>query len=325
MNVYFTFDYELFFGSNSGTVENCILKPTYELIKIAEKYNVKFVFFVDSGFLIKLDEYKKQFPVLEEDYEKIINQLKYLNDTGHDIQLHIHPHWEDSCFDGEKWIINTSRYRLHQFDEEEIEDIVVRYKKVLTDIIGDKVFAFRAGGWCIQPFEKISKALKNNNIWLDSTVYEGGENLSSTHYFDFKNTPKKSYWNFEDNPLKENLNGFFKEIPIASQKLSPLFFWKFAITKKFASQKHKIFGDGNPVGASKKNIVKMLTLPSYNAVSCDGYKSSLLLKSYKDNKYEDFVIIGHPKAQSKYSLNKINEFIIETTKESSIKTFGNIK
>ena len=52
MNIYFTFDYELFFGSNSGTIENCIVKPTNELIKIANKYNVKFTFFVDSGFLI---------------------------------------------------------------------------------------------------------------------------------------------------------------------------------------------------------------------------------------------------------------------------------
>ena len=75
MNVYFTFDYELFFGSNSGTVQNCILKPTYELIKIAEKHNVKFVFFVDSGFLIKLDEYRKSFPILENDYKKSQSNL----------------------------------------------------------------------------------------------------------------------------------------------------------------------------------------------------------------------------------------------------------
>jgi hypothetical protein len=314
MNVYITFDYELFFGINTGTVENSILKPTRELIKIAEKYNIKFVFFVDSGFLIKLDEYRKKFPVLENDYQKIIAQIQYLNDTGHDIQLHIHPHWEDSYFDGNKWIIDTSRYRLQQFDENEIDDIVYRYKKVLTKIVGNKVFAYRAGGWCIQPFEKINKALKKHNIWLDSTVFLGGRNLSHTHYFDFTKAPKKSSWKFDNNPMIEDKDGFFTEIPISSQKVNPLFYWKFAFTKKITTNIHKIFGDGLPVGASKKDILKMLFMPSWLAISCDGYKSILLDNAYnkaKNNNNNNFVVIGHPKAQTLFSLNNLEKFIIK--------------
>ena len=93
MNIYITLDYEIYFGENHGTVENCIIYPTSELIRIAEKYNVRFSFFVDSGFILKLDEFRKRFPVLENDYQAIIKQVNYLSATGHDIQLHIHPQW----------------------------------------------------------------------------------------------------------------------------------------------------------------------------------------------------------------------------------------
>lgn len=310
MNIYFTFDYELFFGQNSGTAQNSIIKPTDELLNIAAEHNVKFTFFVDSGYLIKLKEYKK-YKYVENEYNLVYAQLEKMVKLGHSIQLHIHPHWEDSFFDGEKWIINTSRYRLYQFDENEIEEIVTKYVKILKEFY-DNIFAYRAGGWCIQPFDKIKNALKKNNIWLDSTVFYGGYNKSTTHYYDFRNAPKKDGWRFEDDPLVEDNNGFFKELPISSIKYSPLFYWKFAYTKKRGRGKFKIFGDGSAVGASKKDIIKMLIFPSWGCVSCDGFRSSMLNDAYKKyikNQKKNFVIIGHPKGQSLFSLKIINKFI----------------
>ena len=162
MNIYITLDYEIYFGENHGTVEKCILYPTSELIRIAEKHNVRFCFFVDCGFVLKLDEFRKKYPQLEKDYKAITDQIKYLSDTGHDIQLHIHPHWEDSYYNGERWIIDVKRYKLVEFNETGIADIVYRYKKVLTDLTGKQIFAYRAGGWCLQPFSKLKHAFKHN-------------------------------------------------------------------------------------------------------------------------------------------------------------------
>jgi len=68
MNIYLTLDYEIYFGENHGTVEKCIIYPTSELIRIAEKHNVRFSFFVDCGFILKLDEFRKKFPALENNY-----------------------------------------------------------------------------------------------------------------------------------------------------------------------------------------------------------------------------------------------------------------
>nr|WP_164969312.1 hypothetical protein [Halarcobacter anaerophilus] len=288
------------------------------------KYGIKASFFVDSGYLIKLDEYRKKYNILEENYQNIVTQIKNLSNNGHDIQLHIHPHWEDSYFNGEKWIINTKRYRLQEFNDNEIDNIVFKYKKILTDITGNKIFTYRAGGWCIQPFLNIGKALKKHNIWLDCTVFNNGKNNSNTHYFDFSNMPKKDIWKFDENPLKEDKTGYFTEIPISSYKVSPLFFWKLAFYKKFGGSFHKSFGDGNAVGGSKLDKLRMLIKRTDSVVSLDGYKISYLqsalfdFKKNIDNK--NFVIIGHPKAMTEYSLKKLEEFI-KKNKDSNFTTF----
>jgi peptidoglycan/xylan/chitin deacetylase (PgdA/CDA1 family) len=324
MNILLTLDYEIFFGSNSGTPEKSIIHPTNRLLEVLNKHDIKASFFVDSGYLIKLNEYKKQYKVLEDHYGKIISQIKFLSDNGHDIQLHIHPHWEDSYYDGDKWILDTTRYRLHAFNDTEVDDIVYRYKKVLTDIVGDRVFTFRAGGWCMQPFDKLKNALKKYDIWLDSTVFEGGKNDSTTHYFNFTNAPKKDIWRFEDDPLIENKSGFFTEASIGSYRVSPLFFWKLAFVKKLGGDKHKGFGDGRAAGGSKWDKIRMLTKWTNSVVSLDGYKASYLQDAFdkfcknKNNKY--LVIIGHPKAMSEYSLKKLEEFI-KNNKEVDFTTY----
>lgn len=324
MNIFLTLDYELFFGSNSGTQEKSIINPTKKLLELFNKYDIKASFFVDSGYIIKLDEYRKKYEILEKDYQNIISQIKNLSENGHDIQLHIHPHWEDSYYDGNKWIIDTTRYKIHDFNDNEIDDIVYRYKKILTNLVGDKVFAFRAGGWCMQPFDKIQNALKKYNIWLDSTVFYGGKNNSATHYFDFSGAPKKDFWKFEENPILEDKNGFFTEIPISSYNLSPLFFWKLAFAKKLGGNKHKAFGDGGAAGGSKWDKLRMLTCFTNSVVSIDGYKVSYLQDAFDSfNKKEDnknFVIIGHPKAMSEYSLEQLEEFI-KKNKEKNFMTY----
>ena len=327
-NVLITLDYELFFGSRVGTHKNSILYPTNRLVEVLDKHHAKATFFIDSGYLVKLEEFKERFPILEQEYQEIITQIKKLDKNGHSIQLHIHPHWEDSYFDGNNWIMNTKRYRLHNFSEVEIDNIVFRYKKVLTNIVGDKIFAHRAGGWCIQPFEKLEKAFKKHNIWLDSTVFKNGMNHSSTHYFDFRDSPEQPKWNFEDNPLIEVENGFFREYPISAHRLSPLFFWKLVFFKKFGSKEHKVFGDGTAAGGSKKDKLRMLTRFTNSVVSIDGYKSSFLQKAYdsfiKNKKNENFIVIGHPKAMSEYSLKKLEKFIIKNNSSKFI-TVGELK
>jgi hypothetical protein len=327
MNIYLSFDYEIYFGENSGTVHKCIVYPTSELIRIAEKYDARFSFFVDCGFLIKLNKYRKSYPQLESDYTAIVRQLTYLSRTGHDIQLHIHPHWEDSYYDGKKWIMNVSRYKLSDFDESQIEDIVYRYKKELTDITGKEVFAFRAGGWCLQPFDKIKNAFIKHQVTLDSTVFKNGFYKSENYHYDFRDAPDKDLYRFENDPTQENKTGFFMEMPIATIRNSPLFFWRLFLLGRKNPYFHKPLGDGRAM-AAKGYRKKLLTSFSNNPVSVDGYNARLLgtaLKQCIKKKFNHFVIIGHPKALSRYSLQKIEQFIAKNNAQHHFITYTQFK
>lgn len=328
MNIYITLDYELFLGKQSGTVENCIIKPTNRLLEIVNNYNIKISFFVDAGYLIALERQKDKFSNLEEDYKKITQQIKKLSKEGHGIELHIHPHWEDTFFKTNiGWTSNTSRYKLTDYSEEEILDIVTRYNNVLKKISLKKPVAFRAGGWSAQPFNKIKKALEINNIFIDSTAYPNGYYQSTNQKFDFRNLPQyKTQFKFLDDFVKENINGNFTEIPISSFKVSPLFFWKFALKKIFKQKQHRAFGDGKAINKQKDSVFKLLTKSSYSVVSIDGYKALYLSKAFKKyvkntNLHDNFVIIGHPKAFTPYSLGKIKVFIEKNYKHHNYVAF----
>lgn len=325
MNIYITLDYELFFGEKSGSLENCIIQPTGAILKIVDAYEVKLVCFVDVGYLVKLEEQKDKFPNLQEDYTKVTSQIRHLAENGHGIDIHIHPHWEDSYFDGENWVFNTSRYKLADFTSNEIKEIVTKYTKTLTRISGKAPKAFRAGGWSAQPFKEIGGALLENNITIDSTVFSGGYYTSSNQYYDFRKIESfKSCYNFSDNLTEEDPEGSFKEIPISSHSLSPLFFWKFAFYKILGQKKHQAFGDGLAISKTRKNIFQLIFFPSKSVVSIDGYKASFLKESYslhKKNNAENFVIIGHPKAFTEFSLSQFEIFLKCIKKEDKITTF----
>ncbi|MCP5382487.1 MAG: polysaccharide deacetylase family protein [Kordiimonadaceae bacterium] len=326
MKILLTFDYELFFGQNSGSLDNCLINPTNYLIKILNQYDVKATFFVDVGYIDCLNRNRKDYLELDIEYNKITSHISSLSNSGHDIQLHIHPHWKDCNFNGKIWDIDTRRYRLHDFPEEEVDQIVKDYKNKLEEITGKRIIAYRGGGWCIQPFEHIKKALLSNGVIIDSTVFKGGYYQSDTHYFDFHEAEEKTIWRFEDDPNNEEKSGSFVEIPISSIRTSPLFFWKLAMAKKMGGDIHKSFGDGTAVKADQANLIRMLTTYTSTVVSMDGYKSSLLKKAFEiyNKKYKEkdyFVAIGHPKSLSPYALKKIDEFIKHTIDQNIYTTY----
>lgn len=318
MKVLLTLDYEVFFGPRAGSVEKTMLEPTEALRTVAQRTGAKMCFFIDAGFLWRLRVASANSVALQKDYLAIRRQLDALLSEGHEIQLHVHPHWEDSSWKDGEWHINIDRYKLHDFSQSEIAEILIRYHAELTNIAGaENVFAFRAGGWVIQPFEKLSDALWNLGIRLDSTVYRGGFEGSSTHAYDFRVAPKLSRWRFDNDPTLPDPTGRFLEVPIASLKLSPLFYWKLAMAKKLGGGKHRQFGDGNAIPLGKSDLANKLLSPTYSVVSMDGYKASFLNTAYKQylqQGMEDFVVIGHPKALTPYSISTLESCLLSMKK-----------
>jgi peptidoglycan/xylan/chitin deacetylase (PgdA/CDA1 family) len=313
LNILLTLDYEVFFGRNTGTVERTLLEPSAALCMLAKRYGVPLVFFVDIGFVLRLYAEGQRFPSLMRDYDAVMRQLERFVADGHELQLHVHSHWEDSRWNGDSWDVDTRRYRLHDFDSAGVLEILRRYTNALRSLTaGDDVVAFRAGGWVIQPFTQIREQLLDVGVCIDSTVFPGGTSDSETHQFDFTSSPHESRWFFEDDPLVVAPKGRFLEVPIASMKLPPLFYWQLAVAKKLGGGMHRSYGDGNAIPLSRADMLDKLSRWTTSVVSLDGYKASFLERAfaqYKKNGKTDFVVIGHPKALSRYSLQKLEKFL----------------
>jgi hypothetical protein len=313
MRTLLTLDYEVFFGRNTGSVARTLLEPTQALARIAERHGARLVFFVDAGFILRLREEMPGSQRLREEHDAVCRQVESLARAGHEIQLHVHPHWEDSRWTGAGWHIDVSRYALHAFEAPAIADIVRRYATVLREIAGPgSAYAFRAGGWVIQPFEKLRGALHAAGVTIDSTVYAGGRSEGEVQPFDFARAPAKSRWRFDSDPLVEDERGAFLEVPIASRRLRPDFFWRFACMKKLGGARHRAFGDGNAIPLGRSDLVRKLLAPTTSVVSIDGYKASFLMDAahdYRRRGFEDFVVIGHPKAVTPFSLERLDAFL----------------
>jgi hypothetical protein len=283
------------------------------------------VFFVDAGYLEKLRTYGKRFPELVEDRERIVAQIRRLVSAGHDIQLHVHPHWEGTIYEAGEWRFDLARYRLDGFSDEAALDIFARYITAITEITERPISAFRAGGWCIQPFAKCHAAFERFGIRIDSTVYAGGKNSTASEWYDFTDAPELDWWRFHTDPCRNEVDGKFVEIPITSHRVPPTLFWRLALTKVLKLTSHRRFGDGSPTANSAGQLARLLTTFSRSVVSVDGYKSSFLLKAYrrmKRLKRNHFVVIGHPKALSEYSLMKLDEFLGALDANDEVSTFA---
>ncbi len=323
MQIHLTFDYELFFGSNSGTATNCLLMPTQQLINIATKHKVPLIFFVDAGYLLQLKNNSNNINC-KNDYEKICNQLKQLITLGHEIGLHIHPHWEDSIYKDDTWQINTTRYKLASFSDIEIEEIVTKYHHAIIEITQKSCKSYRAGGWCIQPFNAIKKALQKNNIFIDSTVYYNGLHLSPAHSYNFTTAKKLDSWHFENDPCIEVKDGSFFEMPTTPDVIWPFFYWNLYFKMKTNAAKYKPVGDGNWL-VDKKRIYKHFYKRTNHFACADGFFASRLmlnLNHAKKQNFSYFTVLSHPKSLAPYSFLELEKFIICSKKQGH--TFSTI-
>jgi hypothetical protein len=297
--IYITLDYELFFGRSTGSVQKSLIEPTARLIEVGKRYGVAFTFFIDAGMLHAMGRYAHE-PLVAAEYALVKRQLVQMKEEGHSLQLHVHPHWEDMRFSNGIWSANTARYRLDQFSDEDISRIVGEYREALESAAGIKVHAFRAGGWCIQPFEQLRKALKENSIRLDSTLYRDGYMNTTTHKYDFRGMPSLPNWRFDEDPMRPDEDGHFTEIPISTTQYSRWFYLTMVFHRLTKNPNYKFLGDGMAIGGGRWNVLQLVLNGGVGVVSLDGFRVRRLNTSLAEyearHRNGNFVAIGHPKA-----------------------------
>lgn len=315
--VLLTFDYELFLGE-SGTVENCLIKPTNLLLEVLNQNNAHGTFFIDVTFLLRLIEVgnSRQFSLIKAQIQDMVR-------GGHEIGLHIHPHWVDAEYqeDGETWIFKDfTKYKISNCPQIILTELFDKgtalLNKIAQEVVpGYEVKSFRAGGWCADPFTSISEHLRRNGIFIDASVIPyrrlAGNTISS---FDYSDIRASKPYRFSNNLHEEENDGVFIEIPLSTYKVSPFVQFKSLFKRRFSNSTStmKRFGDGKSVFDVESNTdfhryTKYFTW-TRSYYSCDSC-SELMINRIKNEDQELITIVSHPKCLSIESLSIISKIV----------------
>lgn len=336
MNIIITLDYELFLGKNTGSVENCLIRPMKDLCMLANKFGFKYVLFVDAAYLLRLNQLCDLDKTIAEQYRCVTENIKDLSDAGHDIELHFHPQWLYSKWDvvTHSWEMDREHYKLSDMPEEDLKFYLPAAKDLLEKIVGTGkgITAFRAGGFCIDPYEPYEQLFDKMGIRIDSSVARNSVVKSPIHSYDYSTVPKDIIYRFENNIKKKNDNGSHVEVSISSMKWSSLSYLVFVRRFLHRYDPSYAYKDGESIvdkphqGLFKKRLNKIFK-PYVSLASIDTAASELLpviFKNAKKRKDKSFVIIGHPKNVTDASLRNFENFLNSIHQECDFITMKDI-
>lgn len=333
-----TFDYELYLGNRSGIVEECMIEPTNRILEVLKKHSVSSIFFVDTTYLIRLKELSAVNEKCRTDFEKIALQLNKLIRNGHYVFPHIHPHWLDASYDNQlnQWQLNnTKKYRFYCISDSEKEYLFTESVSILKIILKKEfpeyqINGFRAGGWCIQPFQAYKPFFEKHKILYEFSVLGGFYQFTEAQHFDFSDAPEKPIYRFSNDVCKEDPVGNFTEFNISSLKISPyLNFINKIWTKllvRLLNDHTFLKGQGqqsvNKDGSTpKKSVGIELGNPEYERLAIElmtAVKLPLYLRFIKDETYMH--LISHPKMITRHNLKVFDKFLEKVLEKYSVET-----
>ncbi len=224
-----TSDYEVW-GDGSGCVENCVISPADEMMKVAESQGARITFFFDVCEYWAFEQVEKEGRFIG-DYRPATLMKSQLQDAikkGHDVQLHFHPQWLNFEFiSNQKWKLDYRYWALpkvvnYHNDEWNLDKLILKGVDTLNSMFREvkpdySCKAFRAGAWSIQPENQILDALNKYGIKIDSTVAPGKYFDDGLTRYDFTDCPSRPLWKMR-NSLKDD-EGEITEIPISTVEI----------------------------------------------------------------------------------------------------------
>ena len=328
-----TIDYEIF-GNGTGDVLENMVKPTYELLKISNSYDTPITLMADVAEILKFKEYNSELKkeLDYSPYEKVSEQLVNAIKTNNDVQLHLHPQWQEAEFKKGKWDLNFSKWRTGNVPIEELDTLIEKSKSFLENLLRKykqnySCLAFRAGGLCIQPEEKVLQCLIDNGIKIETSVAKGLQKNSNLSYYDFRNMPSKNYWKVNRYLDRVASQGIY-EIPITTVKYN--FFQKlyYFLLRKFRNKDYYQPSASTTHSSANKRSIRDIFTPKYFKLDINYMHFKELKRNINyisNNREVDFIIlIGHSKnLNSVRSLEKLIQFIKDEG-DLDLCTFQNI-
>jgi hypothetical protein len=227
----FTIDYEIY-GNGEGLLKELVYDPAERLAEIFEKWDARFVNFVEVAEYEKIEEHGTD-PYID----LVKRQIRDLHQKGFEIALHLHPQWYNARYEQGRWQLDNSEYSLCTLQRPRIVEIVDRALSYLRYAVDEAQFAplsFRAGNWLFQPTRTAASVLSDKGIKIDSSVFKGG--LQRNYGLDYRRALKNGYyWPFSTDANEADPNGDWIEVPIYSEMV-PV--WRMATSKRMSFGKN---------------------------------------------------------------------------------------
>jgi len=326
-----SFDYEIFLGRNFGDASWVLFEPTRKILDLCKQLDFSVTFFADVCSVWAHRKYG--FDAYADNFEA---QLREMVTYGHDVGLHIHPHWLSSVYENGEWQVSTEQMYLHELGfgahKNSADEIVFKSLNYLNDLLNAvdpqyRCTAFRAAGLALQPQEKeLIRVLLDAGILIDSSIAKNLKLNMDIVSIDYSNVPKNANWFMapETGIEKENSEGVL-EIPIGTFQISRRERISFLIRRALSigklrgmtlSRTSKQSRLANIHSLAQVNLRYILSNP-YFILSCDtkGMTLELLLKGFDyylglhDDNQIYLSMINHPKLMFDEEIELLGRFV----------------
>lgn len=234
--VLITSEYELF-ANGRGDSRMHLIEPTARMLRLLDRYGAKLTIFAEAGEIMRFRDYRDATGRDDYHFEGVAAQLRGALAAGHDVQLHLHSSYFQAVHYQGFWQQDCNAHDLALLPYAQQVELLARAKGFLEEVLRSvrpdyRCRVFRASNWSMQPTSAIARALRANDIEIDSSVWKHGR----FHYpvrFDYRGAHSDLIpWPIDDDEVcRLDRNGGLFEVPIYSE-LQPI--WHFVSRHRIA-------------------------------------------------------------------------------------------
>jgi hypothetical protein len=332
LKVVFTLDYEIH-GNGDGCPQELMVEPTGRIMDMFERYGAKLTIMADVAEILKFKEFKEQSGRDDYHFDAIVKQLKDAICRGHDVQLHLHSSYFNARHENGRWQQDWSEYNFAGLPPERLNEVVRIGKEFLENLLKPvspsyECIAFRAANWSVSPSRNVVRALLNNGIWIDTSVFKYGRREGLVN-FDYSHAHSDMVpWQVDENDIcRHDRGGTLVEVPIYCENrwvgafLTASRFHRVKMTRKHSLLNEHLTDDhistvGSPAGKLLKKILILTQRHAWKADfnQCTGRQLIAALnraaRKHADlNAHLPFILIGHSKQFTQANARSLRPFL----------------
>lgn len=347
LNVIHTLDYEIH-GNGDGCPFELMVEPTCRMLDQFDEFGAKLTIMADVAEILKFREFAETHGEDKFHYHKIADQLRDAVRRGHDVQLHIHSSYFKARFDGTRWAQEWSEYSFAELPYPRMYEMVRLGKEFLETLLRPvkpdyQCTAFRAANWSVSPSQNVVRALLDNGIRIETSIFKHGRREGIVS-FDYGHAHSELVpWLVDENDMcRRNHAGQLIESPIYCE---PRWIGAFLTPNRVHRVLH---GRGHPISSEyrgssggaatppslARKVMKRLSMVTRNHAwkadfnQCTGRQLSRALDRASRihdpecQKQLPFVLIGHSKLYTKHNEGSLKPFLQHVSAHSDRYAFG---